>query len=87
MALQWSTPSSPEFPLPPASVNVSAAKDLGDGSSVTLTGQIGIGVEGPTPTDGDVLGWLGVIHAALTADGWAVGFEETAVSRRHVEEV
>ncbi|MDX2837975.1 hypothetical protein PV377_02975 [Streptomyces ipomoeae] len=67
---------------------MSATKDLGDGASVTLTGQFGIGVEGPAPTDEDVLGWLGVIHSALKADGWTVGlrFEETAVSRRFVEE-
>jgi hypothetical protein len=89
MVLQWSTPSAPEFPRPPANVTFSATKDLGDGTSVTMAGQIGIGVEGPTPTDEDVLGWLGLIHGALKADGWAMGlrFEETAVSRRFVEEI
>jgi hypothetical protein len=87
MALQWSSPSPPEFPLPPANVTFSATKDLGDDTSVTLTGQLGFGVEGPTPTDENVLGWLGVIHGALQADGWTgLRFEETSVSRRFVEE-
>lgn len=88
MVLQWSTPSTPEFPLPPASVSFSATKDLGDGTSATMTGQLGIGVEGPTPSDEDVLAWIGVIHSALKADGWTAGlrFEATAMSRRFVEE-
>lgn len=88
MALQWSTPSPPEFPVLPASVDVSATKDLGDGNSVFLTAQISIGVEGPTPTEETVLEWLGVLYSALKADGWTADlrFEETAVSRRFVEE-
>lgn len=89
MPLQWSTPTAPEFPIAPTSVKVSATKDLGDGTNVSLAGQLALGVEGPEPSEEDVLGWLGVVYDALKTDGWTVGlrFEETAVSRRHIEEV
>jgi len=88
MALQWSTPSPPEFPLPPTNVDVSAKKDFGDDTSVSLTAKVSIGVEGPTPTEETVLEWLRVLYDALKADGWTADlrFEETAVARRHVEE-
>ena len=88
MALQWSTPSPPEFPVLPTAVEVSATKDLGDGNSVSLTAQIAIGVEGPPPDESTVLEWLGVLYGALKTDGWTADlrFEETAVSRRFVEE-
>jgi hypothetical protein len=89
MPLQWSSPTAPEFPVVPTGVQVSATKDLGDGARVSMTGQLTLGVEGPEPSEEDAVGWLGVVYDALKADGWTVGlrFEETAVSRRHIEEV
>lgn len=88
MALQWSQPSTPDFTMPPA-VDLSAMKALGEfGDNVSLTGRLSIGVEGPTPDEATVLGWLDVIYQALKADGWTADLriEQAAVVRRSVEE-
>jgi hypothetical protein len=64
-------------------------KLLGDsGDNVSLTGQISIGVEGPTPDEATVLDWLEVIYQALKADGWTADLriEQATVVRRGVEE-
>lgn len=89
MALQWSQPSTPDFTTPPT-VDLSAMKALGEsGDNVSMTGRLSIGVEGPTPDEATVLGWLDVVYQALKADGWTADLriEQTAVVRRSAEEV
>jgi hypothetical protein len=88
VALQWSQPSPPAFDRLPT-VELSAIKLLGDsGDNVSLAGTLSLTVEGPTPDEDTVLGYLDVLYRALRADGWDANLrmEQTAVVRRGVEE-
>lgn len=89
MALQWSQPSTAAFDRLPT-VELSATKLRGDdGDNVSLTGALSLSVEGPTPDEDTVLGYLDVLYRALKADGWDADLriEQTTVVRRGVEEV
>lgn len=88
MALQWGSPSEPAFNPLVNGVTVTAKKEFGDDASASMTFRIGLGVEGPEPSEETVLGWLNVLYAALQADGWTTGLRitETAPSARQVEE-
>lgn len=88
MALQWSQPSTAAFDRLPT-VELSAIKLRGaDGDNVSLTGRLTLSVEGQTPDEAVILGWLDVVYQALKADGWDADLriEQTTVVRRGVEE-
>ncbi|MFI2426498.1 hypothetical protein ACH5A7_20780 [Streptomyces sp. NPDC018955] len=86
MALQWTDPTPAAFshrtPL-----LITAQKGLPEGSA-QMSLQASVIVEGPTPTDEDLLAWYGVLHAALKADGWSMDlrFEQTATVQRQITE-
>jgi hypothetical protein len=88
MALQWSSSTTPSFPHS-TPVQVAAQKSLGDGNSVTMSFQVKVGVEGPSPSDETLLEWYGVLYNALETDGWSTDlrFEQTAPVYRQIEEV
>lgn len=87
MPLQWSTPTSPSF-THATPVLVTAAKSLGSGSSVTMHCQVGLDVDGPSPSEATVLDWYGVLYDALEADGWTLElrFEQTSTVHRQITE-
>lgn len=88
MPLQWSTSTTPAFPLSTL-VRVSAQKSLGNGSSVMIAFPISLSIEGPAPSDETLLGWYGVLYNALEADGWTADlrFEQAATVIRQIETV
>ncbi|NUO42434.1 MAG: hypothetical protein HOV82_10380 [Streptomyces sp.] len=88
MALKWTNPTPPAFSHS-TPLLVSAQKGLPEGGSVSMSLQASVSVEGPTPTDEQVLEWYGVLHQALKADGWSLDlrFEQTTTVQRQITEI
>ncbi|MDH6224369.1 hypothetical protein [Streptomyces sp. MJP52] len=88
MTLRWSAPTQPAFDPMVNKVRVSAQKDLGDDTYVTMSFEVGIGWEGPRPTEDDVLRYLGLLYGALANDGWEsqLDFVETTTVTRRIEQ-
>jgi hypothetical protein len=86
MALKWTDPTPAVFshrtPL-----LITAQKGI-PGGSAQMSLQASVIVEGPTPTDEDLLSWYGVLHDALKADGWSLDlrFEQTTTVQRQITE-
>jgi hypothetical protein len=89
MTLRWSGPTEPAFNPLVDKVHMSAQKDLGDETYVTMSCDFGIGWEGPTPTEEEILGYLGLVYDALDADGWhaQLEFTEKATVTRRIERI
>ena len=50
--------------------------------------QVGLDVDGPSPSEATVLDWYGVLYDALEADGWTLElrFEQTSTVHRQIAE-
>lgn len=88
MPLIWGPHTEPTFDPLATPVSVAATKSMGGGESAWMTFTVHVGVEGPTPAEDTVLGWLSVIYDALAADGWTADLrmEQTATSWRQAQE-